>query len=119
MSFTGWANNHAMPNKCTVRVRPAIKLIVGQPFPMTRSRSYHKNDNARAKQKNWTHVRQLFGYDRIDDERLVDLMNEIYEVQNLIQNFFIPQYELKSKVRLGAKIKKKNAISQRLPTRGC
>ncbi|MCO5144024.1 MAG: hypothetical protein M9962_13120 [Oligoflexia bacterium] len=79
----------------------------GFPFPMTRSRSYHKNDNPRAEQKNWTHVRQLFGYDRIDDIRLVDLMNEIYEVQNLIQNFFIPQYKLKSKVRVGAKIKKK------------
>ena len=77
------------------------------PFPMTRSRSYHKNDNARAEQKNWTHVRQLFGYDRIDDIRLVDLMNEIYRVQNLIQNFFIPQYKLKSKVRVESKIKKK------------
>jgi len=79
----------------------------GISFPMTRSRSYQKNDNARAEQKNWTHVRQLFGYDRIEDERLVDLMNDIYEVQNLIQNFFIPQYKLKSKVRAGAKIKKK------------
>jgi len=80
----------------------------GAPFPMTRSRSYQKNDNARAEQKNWTHVRQLFGYERIEDERLVDLMNEIYEVQNLIQNFFIPQYKLKSKVRVGNKIKKKH-----------
>jgi hypothetical protein len=79
----------------------------GIQFPMTRSRSYQKNDNARAEQKNWTHVRQLFGYERIDDQRQVDLMNEIYEVQNLIQNFFIPQYKLKSKVRVGAKIKKK------------
>ncbi len=78
----------------------------GIDFPMTRSRSYHKNDNARAEQKNWTHVRQIFGYERIDDIRLVDLMNEIYEVQNLIQNFFIPQYKLKSRVRVGAKIKK-------------
>ncbi len=79
----------------------------GIAFPMTRSRSYHKNDNARAEQKNWTHVRQIFGYERISDPRLVDLMNEIYEVQNLIQNFFIPQYKLKSKVRIGSKIKKK------------
>ena len=78
----------------------------GVPFPMTRSRSYQKNDNARVEQKNWTHVRQIFGYERIEDQRLVDLMNEIYEVQNLIQNFFIPQYKLKSKVRDGSKIKK-------------
>lgn len=79
----------------------------GTPHPMTRSRSYQKNDNARVEQKNWTHVRQLFGYDRIDDERFVPLMNEIYRVQNLLQNFFIPQYRLLSKVRIGAKIKKK------------
>jgi hypothetical protein len=82
-------------------------LEQGTPFPMTRSRSYQKNDNARVEQKNWTHVRQLFGYDRIDDIRLVDLMNQIYEVQNLLQNYFIPQYKLISKVRVGAKIKKK------------
>lgn len=79
----------------------------GTPHPMTRSRSYQKNDNARVEQKNWTHVRQLFGYDRIDDERFIPLMNEIYRVQNLLQNFFIPQYRLLSKVRVGAKIKKK------------
>ncbi len=76
------------------------------PFPMTRSRAYRKNDNSHVEQKNWTHVRQLFGYDRIDHEELVPLMNEIYRVHNLITNFFVPQFKLKSKVRVGAKIKK-------------
>jgi hypothetical protein len=76
------------------------------PFPMTRSRSYRKNDNAHVEQKNWTSVRQLFGYDRLEHEELLPLMNEIYRVQNLISNFFIPQFKLKSKVRIGAKIKK-------------
>lgn len=33
----------------------------------TRSRAYHKNDNAHVEQKNWTHVRHLFGYDRFDN----------------------------------------------------
>lgn len=28
----------------------------------TRSRPYHSDDNAHVEQKNWTHVRQLFGY---------------------------------------------------------
>ena len=74
---------------------------------MTRSRAYKKNDNSHVEQKNWTHVRQLFGYDRLDDKELLPLMNEIYRVQNLIQNYFIPQFKLKSKVREGAKIKKK------------
>ena len=76
------------------------------PFPMTRSRAYRKNDNCHVEQKNWTSVRQLFGYDRLEDEELLPLMNEIYRVQNLISNYFIPQYKLKSKVRVGAKIKK-------------
>jgi hypothetical protein len=35
-------------------------------------------------QKNWTSVRQLFGYDRLEHEELLPLMNEIYRVQNLI-----------------------------------
>jgi hypothetical protein len=76
------------------------------PFPMTRSRSYRKNDNCHVEQKNWTTVRQLFGYDRIEHEELIPMMNEIYRVQNLISNYFIPQYKLKSKQRVGAKIKK-------------
>jgi hypothetical protein len=76
------------------------------PFPMTRSRSYRKNDNCHVEQKNWTSVRQLFGYDRLDDPAYVPLMNEIYRVQNLISNYFVPQFKLKSKVRVGAKIKK-------------
>jgi hypothetical protein len=76
------------------------------PFPMTRSRAYKKNDNCHVEQKNWTSVRQLFGYDRLDDKELLPLMNEIYRVQNLISNYFVPQFKLKSKVRVGAKIKK-------------
>jgi hypothetical protein len=77
------------------------------PFPMSRSRAYKKNDNCHVEQKNWTSVRQLFGYDRFEHKELVPVMNEIYRIQNLISNFFLPQYKLKSKVRIGAKIKKK------------
>jgi hypothetical protein len=78
------------------------------PFPMSRSRSYHKNDNAHVEQKNWTHVRQIFGYERLESKDFIDVMNEVYLIQNLIQNFFIPQFKLKSKVRIMAKIKKKH-----------
>jgi hypothetical protein len=76
------------------------------PFPMSRSRPYKKNDNPHAEQKNWTHVRQLFGYERIEHDELIPLMNEIYRVHNMINNYFVPQFKLKSKVRIGAKIKK-------------
>ena len=76
-------------------------------FVMTRSRSYHKNDNAHVEQKNWTHVRQIFGYERFEFKELLPIMNEIYHVQNMLTNFFHPQMKLKSKVRVGTKIKKK------------
>lgn len=68
-----------------------------------RGRPYRKNDQCHVEQKNWTHVRQLFGYGRIDDESLIEFMDEIYEEWNLLQNFFLPQMKLKSKMRLGAR----------------
>lgn len=92
------------------RVLEYFKYLAEQkviPFPMTRSRAYKKNDNCHVEQKNWTSVRQLFGYDRIEHEELIPMMNEIYRVQNLISNYFVPQYKLISKQRVGAKIKKK------------
>jgi hypothetical protein len=74
----------------------------------TRSRAYKKNDNCYVEQKNFTHVRELFGYERIEDESLVELMNEIYrDYWNPLQNFFIPTFKLESKVRIGARIVKK------------
>jgi hypothetical protein len=36
------------------------------PVPLTRSRPYRKNDQAHVEQKNWTHVRQLLGYERLE-----------------------------------------------------
>src|SRR3990172_6265444 len=36
------------------------------PVQFTRSRAYHKDDNAHVEQKNWTHIRQWLGYSRMD-----------------------------------------------------
>jgi hypothetical protein len=70
----------------------------------TRSRAYKKNDNCHVEQKNWTHVREIFGYDRFDNEDLVPLMNEIYtQYYNILSNFFVPQLKLIKKTRVGAK----------------
>jgi len=77
------------------------------PVDFVRRRPYKKNDNAHVEQKNWTHVRQLFGYERFEDEKLLPLMNEIYLRWNTLNNFFIPVMKLESKTRVGAKIKKK------------
>ena len=77
------------------------------PVSMVRRRPYKKNDNAHVEQKNWTHVRQLFGYDRIEDPSLIPLMNEIYRAYwNPLQNFFTPAFKLKSKERIGGRVKK-------------
>ncbi|MCB0362534.1 MAG: hypothetical protein KDD35_07425, partial [Bdellovibrionales bacterium] len=80
----------------------------GQRIEYTRSRPYKKNDNCYVEQKNFTHVRELFGYERFEDKVLIELMNEIYtQYWNPLQNFFLPTFKLKEKVRVGSRIKKK------------
>lgn len=70
-----------------------------------RRRPYKKNDNAHVEQKNWTHVRELFGYDRFDAESQVEWMNDIYKrLWNPLWNFFTPVMKLKTKTRVGGKI---------------
>ena len=57
----------------------------------TRSRAYHKNDNARVEQKNWTHVRQLIGYGRLEKPAQVEQLNGLYVKEwNLFRNFYCP-----------------------------
>jgi hypothetical protein len=78
-----------------------------KPIAVTRSRPYRKNDQCYVEQKNYTHVRELFGYDRVPRRDLVLLMNEIYrDYWSPFQNFFIPTMKLTRKTRIGAKIKK-------------
>src|ERR1041384_503509 len=48
-----------------------------RPVFMTRSRPYKKDDNAHVEQKNWTHVRQWFGYERHDNPEVVALINAL------------------------------------------
>ncbi len=80
----------------------------------TRSRPYKKNDNAHVEQKNWTHVREYFGYERFDLVEQIEIMNVIYKLYlNNLNNFFDPQLKLIEKVRVGLKWLK-NTISQRL-----
>ncbi len=84
-----------------------FKERANNPVNMTRSRPYKKDDNCYVEQKNFTHVRELFGYVRIEDEDLVQLMNEIYKNYWCpLQNFFIPSQKLLRKTRIGSKIKK-------------
>ena len=80
----------------------------GKDIVFTRSRPYKKNDNCYVEQKNYTHVRELFGYERMEEFGLVTMMNEIYKTAwNPLQNYFIPTFKLKEKIRVGSKIVKK------------
>lgn len=75
----------------------------------TRSRPYHKDDNGHVEQKNWTHVRQLLGYGRLEDPALVELINALYtEVWEPLHNYFLPSMKLLSKDRHGAKIRRRH-----------
>lgn len=73
----------------------------------TRSRPYKKNDNAHIEQKNWTHVRKIFGYARYDTEEALEAMNDLYRNElRLFQNLFQPSVKLVKKTRIGSKVKR-------------
>lgn len=73
----------------------------------TRSRPYHKNDNGHVEQKNWTHVRQLLGYDRLEDPELCAAINTLYrDCWEPLHNYFCPSAKLVSKERHGARIER-------------
>jgi hypothetical protein len=78
-----------------------------QPVGFTRSRPYHKNDNAHVEQKNWTHVRELLGYDRLDNPAMLKEINTLYRDWEQLNNFFKPSLKLKSKVRVKSRYKKR------------
>lgn len=76
-------------------------------IPQSRSRPYHKNDNAHVEQKNGSHVRTLLGYDRFDDPDGITLLNEILELHSRWMNLFRPCMKLLSKSKEGHRYKKK------------
>jgi hypothetical protein len=79
------------------------------PVQFTRSRAYHKDDNAHVEQKNWTHIRQWLGYQRLDDPPVINLLNNLYEQEwRFFHNFFCPSVKLISKERIGSKTIKRH-----------
>ncbi len=76
----------------------------GAGIKMSRSRPYQKNDNAWVEQRNWTHVRKVVGYQRLDTTAELRALRELYERLRLYKNFFQPTMKLKAKTRIGGKI---------------
>jgi hypothetical protein len=73
---------------------------------LTRSRPYHKNDNAHVEQRNYSHVRQLLGYRRLDNREIVSRLTDVMRDYSLLKNLFYPSRKLVSKVVIGSYTKK-------------
>ena len=126
--FSGWTENRAVWNKSSHAILGQLKeleaqvpftmtsfhsdngseflnwplheYLTGRPLkvPWTRSRAYRKNDNAHCEQKNWTHVRQLLGYERFGHPELVPLLNDLYGREwSQYQNHFRPTFKLEKR----------------------
>jgi hypothetical protein len=90
-----------------------FKYFLDRKYPVqfTRSRAYHKDDNSHIEQKNWTHVRQWLGYQRLDNPDAVLLLNQLYRSEwRLFHNFFCPSVKLISKERVGSKTFKRHDL---------
>lgn len=128
---TGWMECLGLPNKTQQAVSQAILVLRQQlPFPLlgldsdngsefindnlyryclaeqitfTRSRPYRKNDQAHVEQKNWSVVRHMIGYDRLETADELDLLNSIYQDLRLYVNFFQPVLKLIAKEQVDGK----------------
>ena len=133
---TGWTENHSVLDKSAKCVLAALNEIAARmPFPIlgvdsdngsefinddllrwcerrqitfTRARPGNKNDGCHVEQKNWAVVRTVVGYHRYDTATDLLLLNEIWQLQSKLTNYFYPQQKLVSKVRKGAKVSKKH-----------
>ena len=92
-----------------------------KPVFMTRSRPYKKDDNAHVEQKNWTHVRQCFGYERHDNPEAVALINTlIQKAYGPLRNFFHASLKLERKERtpgVTGRLKRVDGKAQTPPAR--
>ena len=69
-----------------------------EPIYYTRSRPYRSNDNAHVEQKNWTHVRHWFGYERHDNPEVIPLINALARGElGQFVNLFSPSMKLERK----------------------
>ncbi|OQC25441.1 MAG: hypothetical protein BWX68_01516 [Verrucomicrobia bacterium ADurb.Bin063] len=78
-----------------------------RPVFMTRSRPYKKDDNAHVEQKNWTHVRQCFGYERYDKAELIEPMNALLKgPYRQLRNYFHASLKLERTQRQDGKVRR-------------
>jgi hypothetical protein len=96
--------NHHLVEYLQVRERPVV---------FTRARAYHKNDNAHVEQRNWTHVRQHFGYERYDNPAAVPLINALCKGPlGQLLNHFLPTQKLIKKQRREKRVTRIYGVAQ-------
>src|SRR5580698_5248292 len=84
-----------------------LRYCTSQGIEFTRSRPYHKNDQAWVEQKNATVVRRFVGYHRFEGTSAVEALARLYSASRLFVNFFQPSFKLKEKIRTGTRILKR------------
>jgi hypothetical protein len=92
-----------------------LRWLQQRPRPafMTRSRPYKKDDNAHVEQKNWTHIRQCFGYERHDNPEVVALINALTRgAYGQLLNFFHASLKLERKERVAGRVRRIYAEAQ-------
>jgi len=73
----------------------------------TRGRPYKKDDNAHIEQKNWTHVRRIFGWERYDTLEQLDAMNTLYRGElRIMMNLYQPCVKRIRKERIGSRLRR-------------
>ena len=129
---SGWTELRCVRNKAETHMLSAMKKIRGRiPFKLkgidsdngsefinwhflrycededlvfTRSRPYAKNDGCFVEEKNWSVARRIIGYGRYEGQRACDLINEIYERQRILTNYFMPSAKLVGRMRDGSRV---------------
>ena len=72
----------------------------------TRSRAYHKNDQAWVEQKNGAVIRHMVGYERFSGVIACQALSHLYQAARLYVNYFQPSFKLRNKTRDGYKVKR-------------
>jgi hypothetical protein len=86
---------------------PVVGWCRGRGLQVTRSRAYHKNDQAWVEQKNGAIVRRLVGYGRLEGSAAARSLARLYAAARLHGNLFQPSFKLKEKKRIGARVIKR------------
>ena len=84
-----------------------VRYCTKNKITYTRARETIKNDQAYIEQQNYSVVRRFVGYQRLDTQEQLEILNKLYELLSDYQNFFQPVMRLKTKIRDGAKVTRK------------